>query len=284
MNETVFREILGESLRREFAEFDSVPEHRFSLGHRLAMKRIFARYEKNIRRMTTETSVETMPYYSFKQRIIIALVIVILMTLLTGWFIPIRGITEAQIDWLRSRYDFPNMKIHITESFTPYNDSEYAVLGLYKVNDEYLNFLSDLEKLEIYTAEEVSSIYAKIEPFDTRPDSFSNEYLIETITTDLGNDTPLDSTREFVSRLENKMEYYIERSKDADRAVEGDAEFAALIKDKYLSLQMGFLELLEKLFDDSSNDDSSENQSNVLLVLDKDDKRYLFDINKSYKC
>lgn len=284
MNETVFREILGESYRREFAEFDSVPEHRFSLRHRLAMKRIFMRYEKNIRRMTTETSAETMSCYNLKQRIIIALVIVILMTLLTGWFIPIRGITEAQIDWLRSRYDFPNMKILIAESFTHDNNSEYAALGVFKVNDEYLNFLSDLEKLEIYTAEEVSSLYAKTEPIDTRPDSFKNEYLIETITTDMGNDTPLDSTREFVSRLENKMEYYIERSEDADRVVDGDAEFAALIKYNYLSLQIGFLELLEKLFDDSSDDKNSENQSNVLLILDKDDKRYLFDINKSYKC
>ena len=31
MNESVFREILGESLRREFAEFDNAPEHKFSL-------------------------------------------------------------------------------------------------------------------------------------------------------------------------------------------------------------------------------------------------------------
>ncbi len=42
MSEDVFRSILGEALEREVAEYDNVPEHKFSLRHRLAMKRILA--------------------------------------------------------------------------------------------------------------------------------------------------------------------------------------------------------------------------------------------------
>ncbi len=33
MNETVFRELLRESLQREYAEFDNPPEHIFSILH-----------------------------------------------------------------------------------------------------------------------------------------------------------------------------------------------------------------------------------------------------------
>ena len=51
MNESVFRELLGESLKREYAEFDKVPEHKFSLKHRRAMKRIFIKYERNKRNL-----------------------------------------------------------------------------------------------------------------------------------------------------------------------------------------------------------------------------------------
>lgn len=42
MSEEMFRSILGEALERELAEYDNVPEHKFSLRHRLAMKRILS--------------------------------------------------------------------------------------------------------------------------------------------------------------------------------------------------------------------------------------------------
>lgn len=279
MNESVFREILGESLRREFAEFDNAPEHRFSLRHRLAMRRVFAKYERNTRGFYRIEYSEAMPHYGLKQRIIIMLVIIILMTLLTGWFFPIRGVTEAQIDLLRSRYDFSDMKIHTGEMLPSGNDSTNAAIEIYRVNDEYLNFLADLEDLEIYTSEEMKMLKSKAEPIDTRPNSFANEFLVTEMAIDRGNDTPLDSTRRFVSRLEDRMTYYIERSKDPNRAVSGDAEFAELIRKKYWILQNDFLELLEKLFADESDDDSESGKS-CLSHFDKDDKRYLWKINK----
>ena len=154
MNENVFREILGESLRREFAKFDNAPRHRFSLRHRRAMRRIFADYEKRYC-IARESLAETMPHYGLKQRIIFALVIIILMTLLTGWFIPIRGITEAQIDWLKARYDFPSMKMYTTEAINYNYDSLPALVGFYRKTDEYCGFLDDLVNLNIYSAEEM---------------------------------------------------------------------------------------------------------------------------------
>ncbi|MDE7231173.1 MAG: DUF4367 domain-containing protein [Oscillospiraceae bacterium] len=90
MNEDRFREILGKALACEFAEFDSVPEHKFSLKHRFAMKRIFAKYERNVRRIHGAETVisapaaEGKPIRGLKQRVLFATVIIILMTFLAG--------------------------------------------------------------------------------------------------------------------------------------------------------------------------------------------------------
>ncbi len=91
MCENVFKELLDDMMKSELAEFDNAPDWKPSLRHRLAMKRIFARFERNVQKLK-EKSVEqttlTEPQRSrlnFKQRIILALVIVLLMTLLVGW-------------------------------------------------------------------------------------------------------------------------------------------------------------------------------------------------------
>lgn len=280
MNESVFRELLSESLRREYAGFDNAPEHKFSLGHRLSMKRIFARYEKNVRGQKNTAYIparsEDMPYYGLKQRIIIALVIVVLMTLLTGWFIPIRGITEAQVDWLRSRYDFSVMKIDTGELFVGGNG---LPVGLFRETDEYGSFLADLEYLGIYSAEEVDHLRLRTMPIDTRPEPTPHENLVEAITMNLSGESPLDIFRSYVSDLERKIGYYNERAKDPARAVEGDADFADVIAEHYLPLPKSFLELLEKLFAENP-DDEDENQRSHLSDLDKDDRTYLSEINK----
>jgi len=91
MNEDVLREALGEMMKREFAEFDDPPKWKFSLKHRLAMHRIFARYERNVRKLKEKSIEKTAPIQhnkprlSFKRRLVIALCIVLLMTLLVGW-------------------------------------------------------------------------------------------------------------------------------------------------------------------------------------------------------
>lgn len=91
MSETLFKEILGEFVKRNYAEFYNAPEHKFSLKHRLAMKQILARYERNVHKLRknekTDTSLTNIykPHTNLKQRLIIVTVIVILMTLLVGW-------------------------------------------------------------------------------------------------------------------------------------------------------------------------------------------------------
>lgn len=49
MSESILKSILEESARLEWDKYENVPEHKFSLKHRLAMKRIFKLYEKNTR-------------------------------------------------------------------------------------------------------------------------------------------------------------------------------------------------------------------------------------------
>ena len=93
MNETLFKEILGEFVKRNYAEFDNAPEHKFSLKHRLAIKRIFSRYERNVHKLHKNKKTDTpltniyKPRTNLKQRLIIVTVIVILMTLLVGWVV-----------------------------------------------------------------------------------------------------------------------------------------------------------------------------------------------------
>ena len=277
MNESVFKEILGESLSREFAEFDNAPEHKFSLRHRLAMKKVFARYEKNTRK-PIELSAATMPHYSLKQRIIITLVIIILMTLLTGWIIPLHRITDEQLDWLRARYDFPTLMIYTGKSSVNENG---ILAGLYKETDEYVNFLDDLVYLGIYTEEDVYNIRYPTMPIDIRPKSrASTELHITPIPVAFGDIRLIDKVRDIVSTMNDEIEYYTARSQDPERAVEGDIEFAESIKSSHLELHKGFLELLEKLLANDPDEDETNSPYSALSNLDKDDRRYLSEIHK----
>lgn len=277
MNENVFGELLNESLQREYAEFDNAPEHKFSLGHRISMKRIFARYDRNVRSLTKAENIyitvqSELPYYSLKQRMIIALVIIVLMTLLTGWFIPIRGITEAQIDWLRSRYDFQTMKIDSLLWFS-------AGAGLQQETNEFGSFLADLVEMGIYSSEEANDLRIRTMPIDTRPKPAEHEYTVTAMTVNYTDRSPLDIFRNYVSDMENEIEFYNKRAKNPDKAVEGDTDFADLIAEHYLPLPKSFLELLEKLFADTP-DEEGENQTSYLAELDKDRRAYLSEIHK----
>lgn len=95
MNDPVLKRILEKSIMRELAAFenDDTPEHKFSLKHRIAMKRIFARYERNVRKLRENelakapVITEYKPKLSLKQRLIIVAVIIFLMTFLVGWVV-----------------------------------------------------------------------------------------------------------------------------------------------------------------------------------------------------
>lgn len=87
MNEEVFRSILEKAVMSEYADLDSDPEPKYSLKHRLAMKRIFARYKRNVRKLQENHAVPATrnefrrPRLNLKKRLIIALIIVFLAAL-----------------------------------------------------------------------------------------------------------------------------------------------------------------------------------------------------------
>lgn len=93
MNEDIFREILEKAVMTEYAENDSTPDHKFSLKHRLAMKRIFARYERNVRKLrkkeTTKTTrvSEYRPIRSLTRQLLIAVIMIFLAMFLVGWIV-----------------------------------------------------------------------------------------------------------------------------------------------------------------------------------------------------
>lgn len=93
MNEEIFRSILEKAVMSEYADLDNEPEHKFSLKHRLAMKRIFARYERNVRKLrksevreTTQIT-ESKPRYRLSRQLFLAMIVIILATFLVGWVV-----------------------------------------------------------------------------------------------------------------------------------------------------------------------------------------------------
>lgn len=286
MSETALKEIMLEVHRREFAEFDNAPEHKFSLRHRINMKLLFMRLGKRQRKLREKELSEMnenavyVPGGSLKQRVTLALIVIILMTLLAGWFIPIRSISEDQINWLRGRYDFHAMKQSVVLAFTDeYGTTQYSC----RTTPEYSSFLDDLADLGVYSEAEMGEIRVRRLPLDTRPGSEETPLpgdIIAIGETVPESENPLDSVSKFVARLENMIGFYEERAEDPLRAVEGDAEFAELIRERYLTIPKSFLELLEKLYSDPPVDDVSESQTNNLSFLDKDDRVYLLKIHK----
>ncbi len=91
MSENALKEILLEVHRIECGVIDDLPDFKPSLRHRLAMKRIFSRFEKNARKLRNAGTIQEPPItehrtrrYSIKQRLLIAMLIIILMTFLAG--------------------------------------------------------------------------------------------------------------------------------------------------------------------------------------------------------
>lgn len=167
---------------------------------------------------------------------------------------PTHEITPEQMDWLRSRHDFSTMR-H-TEMYSFKNDGGQTQYG-FKSTPEYSNFLGDLMYLGVYSEQELT-VGLWVEPIDTRPDSYGG--VISDHLSDYIGGSTFDFSQTMVSNLENMWNFYNERSKGAF-AVEGDPEFAALIKEQYLPLQKQFIELLDKLFK-SSNEGIPQNIAN----------------------
>ncbi len=91
MSENILKEIMLEVHKIECGVPDDLPDFKPSLRHRLAMKRIFARFERNACKLRNERTIQEPPTtehrtrrYSIKQCIIIAILIIVLLALLAG--------------------------------------------------------------------------------------------------------------------------------------------------------------------------------------------------------
>ena len=91
MNENILRDILLEAHEIECGVSGDLPDIVPSLRHRLAMKGIFARFDRNIRRLRSAGSTVKAPKtergarrYGIKRRVLIAMLIIVLMTFLVG--------------------------------------------------------------------------------------------------------------------------------------------------------------------------------------------------------
>lgn len=76
MNEYFLEDILEEAYKLDFAEHENPPEHRFSLKHKIRMRKIFSLYKKNTKHYNT--SLYTM---SVKMSLKWALIVIILAAL-----------------------------------------------------------------------------------------------------------------------------------------------------------------------------------------------------------
>ena len=81
MSESILKSILEESARLEWDKYDNVPEHKFSLKHRLAMKRIFKLYEKNTMEIHSATISNPKRFRLTRKTALTAIVIVFLAAL-----------------------------------------------------------------------------------------------------------------------------------------------------------------------------------------------------------
>lgn len=77
MNEQILERVLEKVYRDDFAEFDYPQEHTFSLRHRIKMRHIFSLYEKNLSKINA-------PSIRFRRKLIPTLIIIILLTIITG--------------------------------------------------------------------------------------------------------------------------------------------------------------------------------------------------------
>lgn len=166
---------------------------------------------------------------------------------------PTHEITPKQMEWLKSRHDFSSMRRYDMYSFV--NDGGQTQYG-FNSTPEFSNFLGDLMYLGIFSKQELK-VDLWVEPIDTRQGSYSS--VISTNLSEYLGGSALDFTRAAVSNLENMWNFYNERSKGIF-AVDGDSEFAELIKEHFLPLQKQFLELIEKLF--KNDDETSQSAVN----------------------
>lgn len=87
MSESIFESIIEEYADREWEKYSNVPEHKFSLKHRLAMKRILRRYEKNTRKLRPNSDIEIRNVRRRAAVVVLAIIFAVLSGCTAAYFI-----------------------------------------------------------------------------------------------------------------------------------------------------------------------------------------------------
>lgn len=169
MRETTLKDILEQIALEEVNEYKSmkVPKVRFSLRHKIRMRRIFKMYNKkvhgnNMRRLGV-------------RGIIILTVIIFLAALgVTGAAVTISRLTGEQKLALNSRYDVSVMNVNNVTMRVVNGQTHYYS----EPSAEFRRFIGDLSALGVYHAEDIHSLSAvpfigDNAVFATAPEDFS---------------------------------------------------------------------------------------------------------------
>lgn len=85
-NEALLDEVLTEYYVDYLSKFDDVAEHRFSLRHRIKMKKIFRLYEKNVQKLYHEPAAKQYEIgkVRFNRKTVLAIVAIVLLSVIAG--------------------------------------------------------------------------------------------------------------------------------------------------------------------------------------------------------
>lgn len=85
-NEALLDEVLTDYYDAYLSRFDDVAEHRFSLRHRLKMRKIFKLYEKNVRKLNLMPDVQQhkISRVRFNRKTVLAIVAIVLLSVIAG--------------------------------------------------------------------------------------------------------------------------------------------------------------------------------------------------------
>jgi len=130
MNEHMLDDVLTEYYERDFAEFSDAPEHKFSLKHRLAMRKIFRMYAQSRQNKCCENeiapAVRSKSHKSLKTKIIIAIAVIICAVLFVGSWMPKRCYSD---NFCEIKYHEKSLFRAINYAGSPQNIEERYVLS-----------------------------------------------------------------------------------------------------------------------------------------------------------
>lgn len=274
MSETVFGEILREAVMLDCSLLENVPEHKFSLKHKLAMKRIFVRFERNKSKHSKiiKTPFESKPRLSLKQRVFIAVVLILLMAFLVGWMwiseglfkidsgslkgytvnetmlskaknptpAPTHKITEEQIERLKSKYDFESLSSCSIET------------------EEYGRFILDLVELNVFSPDDVENMYGVMR-FNANHAGYL--YALETEDGKTGYVNPFGGEGNYLDEeeLQNGLITEYLKSKHSGLSEEEYIEMA----EELANQRRECLSVIEDIFDGTS----ASNDSNPAVII-----------------